>query len=71
MRHDAIVIGAGRDGVGGAAYRGRVARRVLVLERRKIVGGPASPRSGGPASIARQRDTAERAPRNRIVGIHA
>src|SRR5205807_3348060 len=39
--YDAIVIGAGINGLVTAAYLGRAGRRVLVLERRDTVGGSA------------------------------
>ncbi len=38
-RYDAIVIGAGHNGLVAACYLARAKRRVLVLERRYIVGG--------------------------------
>lgn len=40
-RYDAIVIGAGHNGLVNAAYLGRAGKKVLVLERRHVVGGPA------------------------------
>ena len=39
IRYDAIVIGAGHNGLVTAAYLSRARRRVLVLERRDLVGG--------------------------------
>jgi len=41
-RHDAIVIGAGHNGLVHAAYLARAGKDVLVLERRPVVGGPAT-----------------------------
>ena len=38
-RHDAIVIGAGQNGLVAAAYLAKAGQRVLVLERRDSVGG--------------------------------
>ena len=41
MRPDCIIIGAGHNGLVAAAYLARAGRRVLVLERRPLVGGAA------------------------------
>src|SRR6266581_4975635 len=38
-RYDAIIVGAGHNGLVTAAYLARAGRRVLVLERRELVGG--------------------------------
>ena len=38
-RYDAIVVGAGHNGLTAAAYLARAGMRTLVLERREIVGG--------------------------------
>jgi len=38
-KHDAIIIGAGHNGLVAAAYLARTGRKVLVLERREVVGG--------------------------------
>src|SRR6202163_3979748 len=38
-RYDAIIIGAGHNGLVTACYLARAGRKVLVLERRYIVGG--------------------------------
>ena len=37
--YDAIVIGAGHNGLTAAAYLAKAGKKVLVLERRHIVGG--------------------------------
>jgi phytoene dehydrogenase-like protein len=41
VKYDAIIIGAGHNGLTAAAYLARAGRRVLVLERRHLVGGAA------------------------------
>src|SRR5436309_623001 len=41
MKYDAIVIGGGHNGLTASAYLARAGRKVLVLERRHIVGGAA------------------------------
>src|SRR5262245_20313722 len=39
--YDAIIIGAGHNGLVAAAYLARAGKRVLVLEQRHLVGGAA------------------------------
>ncbi len=39
ITYDAIIIGAGHNGLVAAAYLARAGRKVLVLERRELVGG--------------------------------
>src|SRR6266850_6249167 len=39
VTYDAIIIGAGHNGLVTAAYLARAGRKVLVLERRELVGG--------------------------------
>jgi phytoene dehydrogenase-like protein len=39
MQYDVIVIGAGHNGLTAAAYLAKAGRRVLVLERRDVIGG--------------------------------
>src|SRR6059036_80603 len=38
-KYDAIIVGAGHNGLVTAAYLARAGRKVLVLERRELVGG--------------------------------
>ena len=40
-RYDAIVIGGGHNGLVNAAYLARAGKKVLVLERRHVLGGAA------------------------------
>jgi phytoene dehydrogenase-like protein len=41
MKYDAIVIGGGHNGLTAAAYLAKAGRKVLVLERRHVLGGAA------------------------------
>src|ERR687897_1956853 len=41
QRYDAVVIGGGHNGLTAAAYLAKAGRRVLVLERRHVLGGAA------------------------------
>ena len=63
VRYDAIVVGAGHNGLVTAAYLGRAGLSVLVLERREVVGGAAVTEQGFPGF---KFDTAA----HRIGGLH-
>ena len=41
MRYDVVIIGGGHNGLTAAAYLARAGRKVLVLERRHVLGGAA------------------------------
>ena len=41
MQYDAIVIGAGHNGLTAAGYLAKAGKSVLVLERRDVIGGAA------------------------------
>ena len=41
IKYDAIVIGGGHNGLTAAAYLARTGKKVLVLERRHVLGGAA------------------------------
>ena len=43
QRYDAIVIGAGHNGIVHAAHLAKAGKKVLVLERRHVVGGATVP----------------------------
>src|SRR5690349_19748460 len=40
-RYDAVIVGGGHNGLVCAAYLARAGRRVLVLEKREVIGGAA------------------------------
>ncbi|MBA3338124.1 MAG: NAD(P)-binding protein, partial [Chloroflexia bacterium] len=39
VHYDAIVVGSGHNGLIAAGYLAKAGKRVLVLERRQIIGG--------------------------------
>ena len=41
INYDAIIIGAGHNGLTTAAYLAKAGKKVLVLERRHVLGGAA------------------------------
>src|SRR5881409_3808259 len=41
MRYNAIIVGGGHNGLTAAAYLAKAGRKVLVLERRHVLGGAA------------------------------
>ncbi len=53
MRYDAVIIGAGHNGLTSAAYLARAGRSVLVLERAEVIGGAARTARVFPAYDAR------------------
>jgi phytoene dehydrogenase-like protein len=57
---DVVVIGGGHNGLVTAAYLARAGRRVLVLERRNRVGGPAETAELGGVRVPRLADTVGR-----------
>ena len=50
-RYDAVVVGAGHNGLVTAAYLGKAGLRTLVLERRELVGGALATTALGPALV--------------------
>ena len=48
QRWDAVIVGAGHNGLTCAAYLARAGKRVLVLEARERIGGACTLRNRGP-----------------------
>ena len=46
--YDAIIVGAGHNGLICAAYLSKAGRKVLVVERRDIIGGATAAGCGSP-----------------------
>ncbi len=53
--YDAIVVGGGHNGLTTAAYFAKAGRKVLVLERRYLVGGAAVSEEINPGFIYRSK----------------
>ena len=52
-KYDAIIIGGGHNGLVTAAYLARAGKKVLVLERRHVLGGAAVTEEIFPATVSR------------------